>query len=498
MGRKNHARFSGRLEYQVIRFQESNGFLRFLLTMPMTDEVFNALATSEHMDMLRTSHWLTESQWDVCWQKNLPSHIAEGLADYELTPAQLAKLLKEEKRGSVLVHQFRSAQLTSDEQLKILTTAKGSQYVYAALASGNFDPQHIEVASRHFRGIERLNWISLRGSLTVTDAEALEALVYFGTSNGYRHLRNLQAYMDAVTRLLNERPHLIGDICSMEEFCLPLIMPLAPSRLIFKREHQERLVEVLKTQSSGELLAFVANPVVLPEMFKQFEQHEDERVRKTIARRLSNHGDTVVSHEFSDLSDLNEIEWVLRRALPTDTRPWGRPHDLVLLGVNENLHRTQATRIHAALRKVDFSTGHPTSFTMSAYDQAMDSLADRFNLPRLAKVAEEGFWERLMSGKTGTWYKRFSFEPEYLLDPRNRPWSPEQVAQAYQALPTAHLESIETGDLTIWTIPQASAHVYMIHHLGSNTRAWQLLASLAPKHLGSLAKLVSAAKRLAK
>lgn len=482
----------------MIRFQEHNGFLRALLTMPLEDEVFQALATSEHMELLRTSQWLTATQWDACWEKNLPARTAELLAGHELTPAQLAKFLKEEKRGSVLVHQFRQGSLSSDQQREILVNAKGSRYVYAALASGKFDRQHLELASAHFRGTERLEWITLRGSLTVSDAEALEALAYFGTDQGLRQLRNTMAFMDSVVRLLGDRPNLVDDLCTAEKFTQVMMLPLAPSRLIFKRENQERLASLLKDQHSGEILAFVANPVVLPEFFKQFSGHADERVRKTIDRRLATHGEHTVSPEYSALEDLNDIEWVLRRALPNDTRPWGRPHDLVLLAVNPNLHRTQALRVHTALKKIDFSSGYPVSFRMKAYDEAMDSLHERFKYPRPPKVAEEGFWDRLLSGKDGMWYNRFSFEPDYTLPATKRPWDGPTVDKAYGEIPVEHMAAIENGDLNAWNIPMQSAHVYMVYHLGSNLKAWQLLAGLAPKHLGSLSKLVSAAKRLSK
>ncbi len=482
----------------MIRFQDTNSFLRSLLTMPLTDEVFAVLATSEHMDLLRLNPHLSETQWDALWEKNLPVALAEHLAGHVLNQDQLARFLKDEKRGSVLVHQFRAKGLTPDQKLNILMTAKGSQYVYPALASGDFDPQHLEAASRHFRGVERLEWITLRGSLTVSDAEALEALAYFDTDQGLRHLRSIVYFTDAVHRLIGDRPQLVDGLCAMEKFIPVASLPLSSSRWLHKPEHHERIATEIGSTIGGEILAFVSNPVVSIEYVKRFADHKDDRVKKTVASRIAAHGDTVLTPHFDQIEDLNDIEWVLRRSLPTETRYLGRPHDLVVLAQNPNLHRSQAARIHATLSKIDLDTERSFSFRMSAYDAAMDALTDRFNLPRPPKVAELGFWDRLMSGNTGVWYNRYSFDPEFALSAENRPWDEATVTDAYHKIPADHMARIESGDLSPWNLPAASAHVYLVHHLGNNPRSWQLVASLAPKHLGSLSKLVSAAKRLSK
>ena len=475
------------------------GFAHNILTMPLEDAVFAELNTAENREVLRTSRVLTPAQWDALWEKNLPARLAGNLVDYDLTQAQFDRVLKDEKRGSVLVSQFARPHLTSQQQLEILTSAKGSQYVYQALASGRFDPQHLDAAAVHFRGSARLEWLSFSNSPSTTDAVVFEALVQCTTPEGCRHVRDTLGFYNDTIRILAERSQVLAQVMQLDPFPQMLRTPLAGSRLIAPRAYQERLADLLAADTGElDLLAFVANPVVHVDLVNRFANHSSELVQKTIARRLSSRGDLSLPGSFDTLEDPNHIEWVLRRALPTERRPTGRPHDLVLLAKNPHMVRVQAMRLHATLRKVvkDLNDGHYTqSVRDSAVNDAFALLKERFNLPVPATAHQEHFWQRLMNGKSSFYGYTFP-GPDWVLNPARRPWTRTDVDAAYAAIPPAAMTAIQEGDLTAWTLPVVYAHAYMVKELGSDPKRWQMVLALSSTHLGSLAKLVSAAKRL--
>lgn len=479
----------------------ASGFAYNILTMPLEDAVFTELNTAENREVLRTSRVLTPVQWDALWEKNLPARLAGNLVDYDLTSAQFDRVLQDEKRGSVLVTQFARPHLTSQQQLEILTGAKGSQYVYQALASGRFDPQHLEVAATHFRGSARLEWLSFSNSPSATDSAVFEALVHCTTPEGCRHVRDTIGFYNATIRILTERNQVLAQVMQLDPLPQVLRTPLAGSRLIAPRAYQERLAEVLAADSGElDLLAFVANPVVHVDLVARFAGHPSELVQKTIARRFASHGDLSLPGSFDALDDPNHIEWVLRRALPTERRPTGRPHDLVLIAKNPHMVRVQAIRLHATLRKVvkDLNDGHYTqSVRDSAVNDAFKLLNERFNLPLPATAHQKHFWQELMNG-TANVYRYTLSGLDWTLHPARRPWSRSDVDAAYAAIPPDALTAIHNGDLTAWKLPVVHAHTYMVHELGSDPKRWQMTLALSATHLGSLAKLTSAAKRLAR
>jgi len=485
----------------IIANSPLNGFVLNVLTMPLEEPVFEVLNTSNHRDFLRFSRSLTPVQWDALWEKNLPARLAANLVDYDLSQAQLDKVLADEKRGSVLVHQFTRPLLTSQQQLGILTSAKGSQYVYQALGSGRFDPQHIEAAAVHFRGTHRLEWITFSGSPSATDNAAFEALVYCTTPEGYRHCRDTVGFFNATIRLLEDRPQVLDKVMQTDPFMSAIITPLAGSRLIAPRAYQERLADLLSVDGREvDVLAFVANPVVHVDQVSRFAGYASDLVQKTVARRFSAHGDLSLPQGFDTLEDPNHIEWVLRRALPTDRRPLGRPHDLVLLAKNPSIVRVQALRLHAALRKSakEIADGYYTQSVKSCdVNFAFARLHERFSLPSQPKVSDKLFWTDLM--KNGrSYFSGSTFEQKWTLDPTSRPWAPEDVEKAFADIPPDGLEAIRNGDLTAWKLPTVHAHTYMVHEFQGVPRRWELAVSLASTHLGSLAQLVSAVKRLAR
>ena len=480
-----------------------NGFAHQMLTMPMEDSVFAELNTAENRDSLRLNRHLTALQWDALWEKNLPSRVACSLADYDLSATQLDRLLRDEKRGSVLVYQFSRPYFTAQQQLDVLTSAKGSQYVYQALSSGNFAPQNIEEASRHFRGITRLEWITLSGSLNVSDSDAFDVLQQCSTPEGYRHIRDTLSFYSATIRLLVSRPKVVEMVMTAENFPVAIMTPLASSRLIAPRSYQERIASVLGPDGyESDVLAFVANPVVHTDLVDKYATHTSELVRKAVDRRRSTRGDLSISGDFETLSDLNHIEWTLRRALPSERRPDGRPYDLVVLARNPNLAKIQATRIHAALRKVAQSFVknyyYTPSYRAADLNRAFEELQQRFNLKPAEPVADKGFWEHLMEENKNNNPSRSNlfFAKEWMLDPNLRPWSNEYVESAFASISNERMEILRTQDLTSWGIPIPEAHVYMVRELGSNAKAWQTVLALSAKHHGSLTKLVSAAIRL--
>lgn len=469
------------------------GLMQMVLTMPLTNEVFEAINTAEHRDRLRTSQVLTKEQWDQLWEKNLPAHLASSLLNRTLTPDQMQRIIADEKRGSVLSQQFRPGGFDEFQQLDVLTKAKGSQYVYHALGSGHFHHPHLETAARHFRGLERLEWLTFSDQSTVSDDDVLETLVYCNTPQGIRHIRNITEYSGAVARVLAQRPSLLAKIFALPEFPHSLTVQLGVSRFLTDHAHQDRLITAIdESFYEMNVLGFIANPVVRFDAASSFESRDSERIKSLIEKRRNAHGTDHIEVPFDEIENLNHIEWVLSRSMPTRDRVEGRPNDLAALAVNKNITRSQAIRAHAALKRAS-----TMSVLAESVNKAFDSLERKFGFSPAPRLINTGFWERLLNEPMNSWrFHDFAKPTTWLLDPSSRPWSDADIAAAYAEISEASMQVFEAGDCSPWNLDLGHTHAYLMYHLGNNPKRWQMLAGLAPKHHGSLARLTAAVKRL--
>lgn len=465
-------------------------FVIQVLGLPLTDEVFDQLNTAAYKPHLRLSRNLTPRQWDLVWEKNLPVRDATNLADYDLTDVQLERLLREERRGSVLAPQFYRPNLSSAEQYTILTTAKGSQYVYHALRSPYFDHKHLSTAARHFRGTERIEWCAAHHS--ISDDEALAAIMYCDTDQGLRSTRNVTEFAEAYTKIITARPQLVPKIfdASAESSYTAGIVQLATSRFLTDRSHQERVIELSTFDYAA--MAFVANPVVDIDLVQQFATHRSPEVQDAVNRRLVQYPDAVRT-PYDAIEDPATLERLVRRSMPTTRRPQGRPCDLVALAVNPNLTNPMAKMVYAALIRTT-SRQAPASLVNAGLDALEARLTQKHPAPRLI---ESGFWTAVLAQPVSRAEFYWSTE-RYRLPLEVRSWDEATRLAAYTEIPKEQLDLYRTVEINDWRIQSKDLHAYLVYHLENNPRRWETLCGLAPSHLGSVETLVSAARRLAR
>ena len=461
-----------------------------VLSFPLTNDVFDQLNTKENKPYLHRNEYLTEHQWDELWEKNLPSDPAAHLARCVRTQDQVDRVLTQEKRGSVLVELFHGPHLSEDQQEKILLTARGSSYVYSALRSKFFYRDNLlEIASRHFRGSERLEWCAVVDQTVVSDDDALKALIDCNTPKGRRHIRNVSEFNVRVHKLFEARPQLVDALFALDVLPDIYSVQLASSRFIAPREYQERMTADPAGMFYYEACAFIANPVVHIDLLEKFMNHENEAVRKAVHNRLTFHNDTITV-PYDQISDDSQIEWVVNRILPNKHRPDGKPCELVVFGRNEHISIGLAERLYKALLKTS-----EYAVPVATLNATLDHLESRLGLQRSARKAERGFWDDMLQPAPSWWVALPQIE--MLLDPQARPWTDEQIEAAYSKIPAENLQNFETEKPIQWWRSEGLVHAYCIYHLGNDPIRWELLANLAENHTGTLAQLVLAAKRLA-
>jgi hypothetical protein len=459
-----------------------------VLSFPLTDDVFDQLNTSENKQWLYLNKNLTEHQWDGLWEKNLPVGPASHLADCVHTQEQVDRVLSQEKRGSVLVGLFHGPHLTEDQQAKVFLTARGSSYVYSALRSKFFYRENLEIAARHFRGSERLEWCAVVDQTVVSDDDALKALVDCDSLQGRRHIRDVSAFNMRVHKLFEARPQLVDALFALDVLPEILSVQLASSRFIAPRVYQERLAADHMGMFSYEACAFIANPVVHVDLIERFKDHQDDAVRKAVHNRLTFHNDTITV-PYDQVSDDSQIEWLVNRILPSKHRPDGKPCEMVALGRNENIQVGLADRLYKTLLNTSVRT-----VPVSELNKTLDQLESRLGLPCSQRKAETGFWDDMVGHPPYWWLSR---DTEYLLDPQARPWTDEQINEAYAKIPADTVQLFETEKPIQWWHTEGQVHAYCAYHLGNDPVRWELLANLAENHTGTLSQLVMAAKRLA-
>ena len=461
-------------------------FKSMVLGLPLTDEVFDILNTSENKSELYQNQYLTERQWDALWAPKLPASDASWLTDNELTTEQVERVLSSERRGSVLYGLFHRPQLTAEQQRRVLTQCTGTSFVHSLLKSPHFDRANLDIAARHFRGVERLEWFATQDVSTVSDDEIVQAIIECGTPDG-RVPRDMRSFGQVFAKLVTARPSVFDALFALEELPSVAIVQMAGSRLLVSKEMQEKLIGDGTNVLDFAILAFVANPVAREDLVEIFATSTDDRVASAVANRKKYHSEPV-SESFDKITDKDQIDWVLRRSKPSSYRTGGRPCDLVVLAMNDALTLEEAQDVYAALSQT--TTREVPAVRLNS---ALSHLRTRLGIEAAEQLHETGFWDE-QCGPTTPAYRP---QTAWVLPASNRPWADESIEAAYAEIPSHSMSCFTERDLVTWTWEKRHAHVYLVHHLRNDPKKWEMALNLSVTHRGSLAKLISATKRLA-
>lgn len=459
----------------------NNPFHELVLTLPLTEEVFDKVNTAANRTALRASTTLSKRQWLLLWEKNLPIHEACQLLEYDLDAEQLETVLDTERRSSALLCLLRRQILDKDTQMRIARQAKGDSFASHALQTGRLDEEVVLTLADRLKGVDRLEWIACNHE-TYDDDAMFDSVVE--STGGKLPLRDMRSLNQSVGKMISLRPGLVSRLASLDPLPSQLRTSLASSRFLTEEEDQVKVFADLE-DSKFAALAFVANPVACESVVSSLASHGSSEVRQAVVKRLAK-GFKRISQPYEQLSDPDEIAWVLRRSLPSAFRSEGRPADLCALALNDNLSLEDALVVFESLSRCSLDT-----VTAVQLNAARVHLAER--LERLAPepVEESGFWNQDL-----VIHRYPQLRYDWVLSPTLRPWSGVDVASLVDAYPVS-LHQIEAYSLAqISYGDRVGLHLWLVHRLGLDPTQWELLLNLSKSHLGSLGKLIMAVKRL--
>lgn len=459
--------------------------------MPFEDDVFEALNTAPHRPYLQKNHYLTPTQWDAMWEKKLPARTAFRLCGHKLTEEQVERVLAEEKRGSCLAQLFDTVDLSPAQQKHIITTARGSQFIYQVVHSPQFYRPLLMDAARHFRGTERLEWIA-SNSGHYTTADAVAAYMRCEQPEGYRLIRDIGYFAATLTKVLTTYPDATTTIVAAplpDSEYRPGLVQLAASRYLTSSDDQRRVQEWSANVEYARL-ALVSNPVVAIDIVESHTDDPSPKVRSVVSNRLTKRPYSVTD-PYEEAPE-EHLAWLLARSLPSVHREKGRPWDLPPLAHNPHLSEHNAHRVYTALRLAD-----PRTISVAHANRALTHLEKTFSIQPRPALVETGFWDR-----EGVLYASAASRrsPAWYLDPASRPWSSSDRQRAAATIDESmrHTFSQSIEEL-LYVHPSSvpAIHAYLTVELPT-PESWAMLMQLLPTHHGSLEQLVRAAKILSR
>lgn len=463
----------------------NNPFQELVLSLPLTEEVFDKLATAENRPLLRASTALSKRQWFCLWEKNLPSDQAALMVGHDLDADQAKIVIEDERRGSVLLLLFHRPILDKDQQELVLRRAKGSTFPALVMRTDHLDPSLLSVAAERLTGVERLEWIA--GNLGTFDDESAFAAVIDAVSEDIS-IRDMRSLNRSVGKIIATRPGLVSRLASQVPVPTQLRTALASSRHLVKESDQANLFADLE-DSKFAALAFVANPVAHESLVRNLATHDSPEVRVAAKKRLEPDFHRVDT-PFESVSDPSTFARLLRRCLPSTFRPEGRPVDLAALALNDLLDLDSARKVFDLLEFCDLS-----SAPVASVNEALSHLAKRLGIEPPPPRTEPGFWVASTS-------PRWPYRPlryEWVLSPKDRPWSGVDTAALLAEYPLDFDRTLAQRTLAnVVYADRVGLHLYLVHSLGLDPVRWELLLGLSKTHLGSLETLVKAARTLAR
>lgn len=462
----------------------NNEFKEVVLSLPLTEEVFDKLATANNRTALRSSASLTKRQWVSLWDKDLPAELAARMIENDMDREQVEAVLAFEQRGTVLLSLFRRALLDEEQQGRALAAAKGTTFVPLVMQSKSLSPALRLAAAERLVGTDRLEWIAVHHS-AYDDDVVFEAFTDAVASKV--PLRDLRTLNQTVGKIIASRPGLVHRLASQDIVPHQLRTALASSRHLVEESDQVNLFATME-DSKFAALAFVANPVAHEAPVRALADHEDAEVRSAVRKRLDQKEFDRVSLPYDQVVDPAQLQRLLRRSLPNTYRQEGRPADLAILALNDKISLIDAKKVFDALYAASLDT-----VSASMLDTALVHLAKRLGVQPPALRIDGGFWDR-----DGVSYRLFQIPPlVWALPSQDRSWESIDLAALVESYPVDLAERIGGSKLAnVVYEDRAGLHLWLVHKLGNIPAHWEMMLNLSKTHLGTLTALITAAQRL--
>lgn len=447
--------------------------------LALPDPVFRHFASRPSFRAhLRLNQFIPEDVWIGLYDKKLTADEAWRMIDRPLTDEQIDHVIATEKRSSTLealVTNHLAAR--TPERLEKIAEKCASSDLAAMLISAGVDPKAWPKVQASLRGVDKLTFVCFSPASLVSDDELVEALrtidSWWGKNRSYHERKT------ALTYVIHTRPHLIPRLAARP---VPeaLSSALAASRLLVDADQQ---LAVLGLDSAPPYtgvdavnryvaLSLVNNPVVYPSVLEAVKDHPDWEVRSAV-KRVQTSGNMRISVPFEQVSDPMQLSRLLRRAMPNQYNPVGRPFDLVALAHNPNITGESASRVRHILcdRNTDYIVGKDAVVSACA---AIDA---RLGVSGEVPSLFEGVYHSLQDRGLHT---------------------PRELDTPSRSVPDSALERVKTSPTRDLVLYKNAAAVLLHEVLGESPAAYEAFLNLAKNHHGELLEAATAAARLSK
>lgn len=342
----------------------------------LPDAVFAAWADRPALSgLLRQNPYLPEPIWIQLYEKGIDSHAASTMIDSALSEAQIDHVIAVEKRASLLVQLLGGHEAARTPDRLVAIAAKcGSQKLAETLLDAGLDEAHWHLIEAKFDPATKLAHACFNDDLD--DAALVEMLstidTWWGKSRRYQ-VRKL-----ALDYVLNTRPQLVAQL-AVTPVPAGLTSALAQSRHLLDEDQQWAVVHATATNREPArhcdkftAFALINNPVCHATVVREFERHDDYEVVDA-ALRITDNGNRPIETPFEEVTDPMQLMRLIRRCMPNQYKPVGRPWDLLALANNPAVTGETADKIASTLATDGVSATLGDDIT----EQALTALRER-------------------------------------------------------------------------------------------------------------------------
>lgn len=445
---------------------------------PLTDPVFDRLNASTNRTHLCQNKHLTTRQWYALWREKLPAEQAVTLVTRPLDTDQCDLVLATEHRSSVIGALLTCNELNVNQCDVLLQHKPGGSVVRALMRATYLDDATRARVAQYLTGVDRLDWCVNSGVSNETETLAAIQMCDSVKSEMWRRSQ-------LVTKALYTFPNIVNALFDLDELPESAQVALAGSHLVVDEAKQYRLASC---DNEFVALALVANPV-LHDAVLDAVTHESPKVA-TAVRNRKGRTTARIATSFASVDDPEQLNWLLRRSLPSSFKPDGRQNDLVAIALNPNLSPEDARRVFESI-------GGTMSVPAKAVNAALTYLADQLSCPPPTHRRDEGFWQET-DRHVGYASPLAAPAAPFALDPDVRPWTTEYVHAVAAEIPTMLREAVLATKIPElqYKNPDVVCTLLM-EALGAHPDRIELACTLSNSHLGDFAGLLSAVRKLA-
>ena len=479
-----------------------------LRLVPPTEQLQVTLAAEPSFRSdLCTNARLDDAAWTALWstqQKGTEDAIA--LAGRALrSPQQALVLAKKRPAGVLKAFVAHNTPTTQDEVAAVLAVSSAQAVLLDLLErltdSGAGADLCCTVGSQ-LTGSARFFWAATAPIEQISDEDVLDMIntmaTWWGASKSYGRRAA------ALRQLFDARPALI-DACVHADADESVITTLSGCRHLASHDVQARILgldPVALESTSGQLagttyahLALANNPRCHQDILTVLATRTtDPAVRESVVRRREA-GRPTVESAFEDVTDTMVLAWLIKRSSPFydsysgDMKP-GKPWELAALAANPHLSREQAEQVatNLALPEVRDVLDDTRYFSLLA------TLAAHFpdidpELVGTSGALDDGTTDALEADATDS--DAGSPDPEGIT----------QVVASLNEEPVFQVLRSYSG-YSGYSSPdhgrEAAMDEFLLAHVGTDPRAWELLLHLVDDHhTDALGALADTCRRLA-